>query len=86
MNYQKRFEEISLFLKQYEEIINNEVIYDYLKYRNYYPANWIQEIAKLNEEHESAVFVLNFKTVKEMAIQCSNLCLSKMKEIVPKIL
>lgn len=43
-------------------------------------------MSKLNEEHESAVFVLNFKALKEMAIQCSNLCLSKMKEVVPKIL
>jgi hypothetical protein len=43
-------------------------------------------MSKLNEEHESAVFVLNFKAVKEMAIQCSNFCLSKMKEVVPKIL
>ena len=46
----------------------------------------LQEITKLNEEHDSAVFVLNFKAVKEMAIQCSNMCLSKVKEIVPKIL
>lgn len=46
----------------------------------------LQENTKLNEEHDSAVFVLNFKTVKEMAIQCSNMCLSKVKEIVPKIL
>lgn len=43
-------------------------------------------MTKLNEEHDSAVFVLNFKAVKEMAIQCSNMCLSKVKEIVPKIL
>ncbi len=43
-------------------------------------------MGKLNEEHDSAVFVLNFKTVKEMAIQCANLCLAKTRQIVPKML
>lgn len=30
--------------------------------------------------------MLNFKAVKEMAIQSCNLCLTRMKEVVPRIL
>lgn len=46
----------------------------------------LHEVSKLNDEHESAVFLLNFKSVKESSIQCTNLCITKIKEVVPKIL
>lgn len=46
----------------------------------------LSDINKLNEEHESAIFLLNFRNLKEMAIQCANLCLTRVKEIVPRIL
>ena len=46
----------------------------------------LQDSGKLYEEYESAVFLLNIKSVKENTIQCTNLCLAKTKEVVPKIL